>query len=764
MPDPSAVVDLQHRLHAALRQRYELQREIGRGGMATVYLAQDLKHGREVAVKVFHPALAEHLGRERFQLEVQIAARLSHPYILTLIDSGEADGLLYYVMPFVSGESLRSRLRREAPLPASEAVRIARSVASALSYAHERGVVHRDIKPENVMLHQGEAVVTDFGIAKAVTAAGSETLTQTGLIVGTPTYMSPEQAAGQAVDGRSDVYSLACVLFEMLCGEPPFPGAPLVSMGRRLAEAPPSLRARNPQVSEALDGVIKCALARTLDERYTATQLLAALGSDELSTAPAARPRAHPVSEFESGSIVVLPFANLSPDPDTEYFSDGMTDELISALTRVEGLHVVSRTSAFAFKGKREDVRGIGAQLKVRTALEGSVRKAGRRLRVTAQLTDVSSGYQLWSEVFDRDLEDVFAIQDEISRAIVSALRGKLLGPEATRLVRPATEDLEAYTLYLKGRQLWNRRTEESLKLGLRHFERALDRDPGYGMAHLGVADSYCILGFYTALPPAEAFPRAKAAALRALEIDARLSEAWPTLAYVSMYHDWDWTAAEDQFRMAIRANPGYATAHQWYGNLLFVLRRFDESLGEFERAVALDPLSGIKGAAKGWSYFFAGRYEEAIAQCRRTLELDPQLAVTHLWLGLACAAAGQMEQALRAFEEGVRLTPGEPLGLAYLAHGLAQAGDKEAARSHLRKLQDLRTRRYVSSYDLAVICAGLGEIDSALDLLEQGFRERTHWMALLQVDPRLGPVRGHERFERLLRLMAFPGTPVRPP
>jgi serine/threonine-protein kinase len=382
---------------------------------------------------------------------------------------------------------------------------------------------------------------------------------------------------------------------------------------------------------------------------------------------------------------------------------------------------------------------------------------------VTAQLTDVSKGYQLWSEVFDRDLEDVFAIQEEISRAIVSALRGRLLGPEVTQLVRPATDDLEAYTYYLKGRQLWNRRTEESLRLGLRNFERALERDPRYGMAHIGLADSYCILGFYTALPPTEAFPKAKLAALQALELDPRLSEARPTLAYVSMYHEWDWDAAERQFRKAISSNPGYATAHQWYGNFLALMRRFGESTIEFEKAIALDPLSPLRGAALGWGYYFARRYDEAMVQCQKSLELDPHFAVTHLWLGLAREAAGATGAALEAYEEGVRLSRGEPLGLAYLAHGLARAGRREEAGHKLRELQDLSSRRYVSSYDLAVICAGMGDREAALDLLERGYQERTHWMALLQVDPRLDPVREHPRFSRLLEAMRFP-TSIPPP
>ena len=755
-PETHAVPGLPERLHQALSDRYLLEREVGRGGMATVYQAQDRKHRRPVAVKIFHPGLAETLGRERFQREIEIAAQLSHPHILSLFDSGEAEGLLYYVMPFVRGESLRARLRREPQLPIEEAIRIGCHIASALSYAHAYGVVHRDIKPENVMLHEGEAMVADFGIAKALSAAGSEALTQTGLIVGTPAYMSPEQATGETVDGRSDVYSLGCVLFEALAGEPPFGTAALVSLGRRLAEPAPSIRVRRNEVSEALERVIARALTSLPEGRYTAAEFLAALG--ETGTTRETRPAAAAQGTGSAtGSIVVLPFANLSPDPDTEYFSDGMTDELISALTRLEGLHVVSRSSAFAFKGKPQDVRSIGAQLNVRTALEGSVRKAGRRLRVTAQLTDVSSGYQLWSEVFDRDLEDVFAIQEEISRAIVSALRGKLLGPEVTALVRPATDDLEAYTLYLKGRQLWNRRTEQSLRLGLQHFERAVERDPAYGMAHIGLADSYCILGFYTGLSPNEAFPKAKAAALRALEIDPRLSEARPTLAYVSMYHEWDWAGAERQFLLSIRSNPGYATAHQWYGNYLALLRRFDESTTEFGKAIALDPLSPLKLAALGWGCYFARRYSDAISQCRRALELDPHLPIAHFWLGLSCMEAGASDEALAAYEEGFRLSRGEPLALAFLAHGLARAGRADEAVRRLGELVDLSSRRYVSSYDVAVVHTGLDQHEAALDLLERGYQERTHWMALLQVDPRLDPLRHHPRFARLLALLAFP-------
>jgi serine/threonine-protein kinase len=574
--------------------------------------------------------------------------------------------------------------------------------------------------------------------------------------------MSPEQAEGDAVDGRSDVYSLACVLFEMLTGTLPFSGTGLATLARKLTEPPPSVRARREEVPEALDRVVTAALARDAGGRYTAADFATALKS--AATSDAVAPMARPSGAAASRSIVVLPFTNLSLEPDTEYFSDGMTDELIDALSRVEGLRVVSRTSAFAFKGKPQDVRAIGAQLQVSAVLEGSVRRAGRKLRVGAQLTDVASGFQLWSEVFKRDLEDVFAIQEEISRAIVSALRVKLVGPEVTQLVRPATDDLEAYTLYLKGRQLWNRRTEEALRIGLRHFEKALARDPNYAMAHAGLADSYSLLGFYTALSPAEAFPKAKAAASRALDLDAGLAEARTTLAYVSLCYDWDWSEAETQFRLAIETNPDYATAHQWYGHLLGVLCRFDESISEFRAGVALDPLSPIKSAALSWGYYFAGRYDEAVAQCRHALELDPQVALTYRNLGLACGQLGAHNEAIEAYEEAVRLSPGEALSLASLAYGLARAGRKDAALGALAELTTLRSKRYVSSYDLAVVHAGLGQTEAALDLLERGYEERTHWTVLLQVDHRLDQLRASPRFRRLVDRMGFPRYGAIPP
>jgi serine/threonine-protein kinase len=449
----------------------------------------------------------------------------------------------------------------------------------------------------------------------------------------------------------------------------------------------------------------------------------------------------------------VLPLVNLSPDPENEYFSDGMTDELINALAKVPGLHVVSRTSAFAFKGRALDVRAIGAQLGVETVLEGSVRRAGRRLRLAAQLVNVADGYQLWSETFDREFEDVFAIQDEVSRGIVDTLRIKLLGRAAGPLVRPATDDYEAYTLYLKGRHHWNRRTEGALRQGLEFFQHALERDPDYPLAHVGVADSYAILGFYCELPPAEAFPAARAAAQRALALDPALAEAHPALAYVAMYHDWDWAAAEREFLLAIELNPGYATAHQWYGNFLAVLGRFAESEAAFSRGIALDPLSALRNASLGWGYYFAREYARAVAQCRRALELDPDLAVANLWLGISLEQAGELEEAAVALRRAYQIS-GNPGNLAALAHALGLAGRRSDAASLEGQLRDLAAARYVSAYDLALAHLGSGDTAEALASLERGYAERTHQMVFLKVDPRLDPLRADPGFADLMRRM----------
>ncbi|MGH8121483.1 MAG: protein kinase domain-containing protein, partial [Rudaea sp.] len=497
MPQNSALPI--QRLRDLLAQSYNIDRELGRGGMSAVFLAADRRHDRSVAIKVLNPELAASLGPERFLQEIKLAARLNHPHILPLFDSGNVDGLLYSVMPYVEGESLRERLDRERQLSIEETVHHGRAIASALDYANRQGVVHRDVKPENVMLYEGEAMVMDFGISKAVSAAGSATHTQIGMMLGTPAYVSPEQAAGESnLDGRSDQYSLACMLYEMLTGERPFDGATAqVVMAKRFTETARPLRAIRAAVPEGIERAIAKAMAVDVAGRFTTTgQFGQALASGSMLTPSDTMAMPQPVVSAAK-SVAVLPFANMSNDPENEYFTDGMAEEIINALTKIRALRVASRTSSFAFKGKNEDIGEIGKKLKVSTVLEGSVRKMGNKLRITAQLVNVADGYHLWSERYDRDAEDVFAIQDDISQAIVKALRVILSEDEKKQIQKPRALNVEAYEFYLRGRQHFHQLRRSSLEQARLMFNKAIELDPNYALAHAGVADCYSLLYTY---------------------------------------------------------------------------------------------------------------------------------------------------------------------------------------------------------------------------------------------------------------------------
>ncbi|MFI5312416.1 MAG: protein kinase, partial [Gemmatimonadales bacterium] len=492
--------DLLPRLQSSLADRYTVEREIGRGGMAMVYLAQDVRHHRPVAVKLLHPHLAMSIGPERFLREIQIAARLQHPHIVPLYDSGHTDDFLYYVMPFIAGESLRQRLDRERRLPLEEAARLARGVASALDYAHRQGIVHRDIKPENVMLHDGEALVTDFGIAKAFTAAASDKLTSTGSAVGTPWYMSPEQMSGEVeLDARSDIYSLGAMLFEMIVGEAPFTGPNLQSIMAKVFNTPvPSLREQRDEVPAWLQETAERALAKQAGDRFaTAAAFAQALTWPVGGSTPPGMPAGSSGGAGGGKSIAVLPFVNMSNDPENEYFTDGIAEEITNALTKITTLRVTARASAFAFKGKGQDIGEIGRKLKVATVLDGSVRKAGNRLRVTAQLVNVADGSNLWSERYDRQLEDVFAIQDEIAESIVRALRVVLTEDEKRAIEKAPTENVKAYEFYLRGRQFFHQFRRTSILHARRMFERAIETDPNYALAYTGIADCCSFLYMY---------------------------------------------------------------------------------------------------------------------------------------------------------------------------------------------------------------------------------------------------------------------------
>ena len=576
------MIALVDRLSGALSARYVFERELGRGGMATVFLARDLKHGREVAVKVLRPELATSIGPDRFLREIQVAARLTHPHILPLHDSGEAEGLLYYVMPYVEGESLRDRLEREHRLPLEHALALGREVADALDYAHQHGVVHRDIKPENILLANDHAVIADFGIARALSIGAD--LTDVGLAVGTPMYMSPEQAGGDPeLDGRSDIYSLGCVLFEALAGVPPFSGRTAQAiLVQRLLDDPPPLRSLVPTIPAVVEAAVGRALARAPEDRFaTAAGLAAAL-------ADASGHGSGWVEAFVSGSrptaeasIAVLPFVNLSQDPENEYFSDGMTDEIINALVQIPGLRVPARTSCFMFKGKNVNAREIGERLKVRTLLEGSVRRVGDRIRMSVKLINASEGHHLWSHTYDRTLADVFALQDELTRAIVSELTPRVGGTAGESVVRVPSHVPEAYTLYLQGCYHLNKRTAESYVTAIDYFRRATECDPTCALAYAHMAYCYAMAGFdhFGAMRPLEAMPGALAAVSTALALDPQLPEAHGARAIIAALYEWDWLLAEREFQWARSAGGGSSGTCIWYALFLSAMGRHEESL-----------------------------------------------------------------------------------------------------------------------------------------------------------------------------------------
>jgi len=795
-------------LSDALRDRYALERELGRGGMATVYLAQDLKHGRLVALKVLHPELAATLGPERFLREIHTAARLQHPHILPLFDSGESAGQLWYAMPFVAGESLRDRLRREVQLPIADALRITGEVAMALDCAHRHGVIHRDIKPENILLEDGHAVVADFGLARAVDAAGEERLTQSGLALGTPAYMSPEQASGErSLDGRSDVYSLGCVLYEMLAGEPPFTGpTSRAVIAKRIVEPIPHVRSLRENVPEAVEQAVIKALAKVPADRFpTAGDFTAALhggiGSpsephrksgpgrpavrwalvgalallavagwfglwQRWSRLRASRPAAsaavatavNPPATDSGSSLAVLPFTNLSPDRENEYFADGMTEELITALGRVNGLRVAARTSAFALKGKGLDVRAVGETLHVAIVLEGSVRRAGDRLRVAAQLIDARTGYHLWSDEYDRRLKDVFAVQDDIARAIVGSLQGrlKLRGQEGADLSTPQPTDLEAHDLYLQGRFEWNQSTDSSLRRAASYFARAVARDSTYAQAYLGLADTYKRLAFFGSVRPRDAYPPAKRAAERALALDSALAEAHASLGDALMLGDYDWRGSEAEYRRTILLNPSYAIAHNSYANLLRLLGRPDEAAAERERARALDPLSRLNEAELGRDLEMVRRFDDALRQLRTTLELDPNFARAHVYLCLVYLSKRTPREATGECERAVALSGGSQ-GKGPLAYAYAASGDRSKATAILRELEADSRRKYVPPWEMAVAYLGLGDVDRTFAWLDSAYTARDPWVTLALDEPIWDPVRGDPRFARLRARMGLP-------
>ncbi|HVS60388.1 MAG TPA: protein kinase, partial [Gemmatimonadaceae bacterium] len=684
--------------------------------------------------------------------EIHLAAKLSHPHILPLFDSGEANGCLYYVMPNVEGLSLRDRMKTEGKLPVEDALKVVREVADALDYAHRHGVVHRDIKPENIMLHDGHAMVADFGIGKALSAVDDQLFTQTGVSVGTPAYMSPEQASGDAVDGRTDIYSLGCVLFEMLTGEQPFTGPTAQAViAKRFVQTPPDVTGLREGVSRTIGKVVQRALARAPVDRFeTGASLIAALAMTDSAS--------H--SESPEKSIAVLPFANLSSNAEDEYFSDGMTDEVINALAHLPGIRVAARTSAFVFKGQRVDLRNIAQQLRVQTILEGSVRRAGSRVRISVQLVGAADGLHLWSERYDRELADVFALQDEIAQAISHALEEQLGGgvgatrsretpPERPDRTPRAPVNPAAYDIYLRGRFLFE---QHAATEAIASFESAVALDPNFALAHAWCAWSNMLAANLNMLPALTAYPRGRAAADRALALEPDLPQALLARAFVAAWFDWDNARAERLVRDVLALAPGLTYAHDLLGWTLVSAERLEEGVESIERAYALDPLSDFMLYNFAMILHLAGEPTRVIEVLRPALVRSPGDGRLLLLLGTALFVADRLPEARAVLERARELTPTNAQLRGTLVCVLAAMGDTEGARHRLVEVEEQAERGVGSPVEVACAYHWLGDDDRAYAWLERAFQARSLWMTFLHLEPRLRRMRGTQRFEELVK------------
>jgi len=783
--------------------RYQVIEELGEGGMGRVFKVFDTKVKEKVALKLIKPEIsADRRTIERFANELRLARKVRHKNVCGMFDIGEAGGTHYITMEYVQGEDLKSMIRMSAGLTLGTVVSIGMQICEGLAEAHSLGIVHRDLKPRNIMIDKdGNAKIMDFGIARALREKGT---TGEGAMIGTPEYMSPEQVEGKETDERADLYALGVILYEMVTGRVPFQGdTPLSIALKHKSEIPRDPREMNARLPEGLSRVILRCLEKDREKRFPSaaavsaelrkmeSDVIAAGGTPPAGKGKAARRIKSPLrltrlivpflmvvlavigsvlwrvfpGKRSAGppggfSIAVLPFEDLSPQKDQEYFCDGMTEELINRLSNIKGLKVPARTSAFAFKGRVDDIREIGRKLNVRIVLEGSIRKIGDRLRVTAQLINISDGFHLWSETYDRELRDVFNIWDEIALTITDKLKLTLLSDEKARLVKHSTENLEAYNLYLLGRYFLSRATdEEDFDKVMGYFELAAAKDPSYAPAYAGQATCYnlrCLAGY---LSPKEGYPRVKEALEKALELDAGLAEAHAALGYFKMAFDWDFAGAEREFNNALSLSPGNLDVHIPYSMYLAAMGRFEEAIAGLKRAIDLDPVSPAIHIFMGeWGYQFAGRYDESIAQIKKGLDMDPSILYGQLFLASAYALKGLHGEAVAQADRVMAASP-EPENLqicSFLGWVYAVSGGKEKAVGLLNRMLELRSKRYVDAYLIGEVYAGLGEREKAFEWLNKAYEEHSGQIVLIRVDPWIENLRSDPRYGTLLRKIGF--------
>ena len=739
--------DLRDQLQHTLGASYTLERELGGGGMSRVFVAEDTALGRSVVVKVLPPEMASGVSIERFKREITLAARLQHPHIVPLLSAGETGGLPYFTMPFVEGESLRARLARGEEVPLKAAMHLLREVASALAYAHRKGVIHRDIKPENVLITEQHAMVTDFGVAKAISAAthaDADGLTAVGVALGTPAYMAPEQVAGDpGTDHRADIYAFGVVAYELLAGRAPFAGRPAQAlMAAHVLETPEAISNRRAGVPAELSALVMRCLEKNPDNRPQS-------GEDILRRLDDV-PATHREQKDARPSIAVLPMVNTSGDPENEHFSDGLTDELIGVFSKVDGITVTGRTSTFALKGKGLSVRAITDLLHVEHALEGSVRRAGDRLKVRVQLVN-ADGSVIWSESYDRRLEDVFAVQEEIAQAVVRALEVKLVAARGP-LVRPATKDLTAYDLFLKGRYVRRGMAPDQMRLAIQYFEQAVARDPSYARAYAWLSDTHWLQIVLASRPTSEEVPLAREYATAALALDSSLAEAYWAMAQLLAGFDWDKPAAEHAFKRAIVLDPGFEEARHLYGIFLFHWSRIDEAEAELTRTLEIDPLLAAAHHTFGRLHLSMRRPDQAITHLREALTLEPMFSLAHSQLGHAYLQKGMSAEAITEFEAGARI--GSASDKAHLAYGYARVGRHEDAKAILANL--VSPGNYPPPFHMALAYVGLADHNEAFRWLEQAREEHAPWLITVNVDRAFDPLRVDSRFGDIVRSMGL--------